>query len=72
VIGQTAVDAVVALADTAGRDISATRAINRLKTALSRIDSDRVRTILDWFDSCGDGDRHRLHQLSSRIPAAIL
>ncbi|MFQ5471474.1 MAG: ATP-binding protein [Dehalococcoidia bacterium] len=37
-------DAVAALADTAGRDVSATKAIERLKTALSRIGSDRART----------------------------
>jgi len=37
-------DAVAALADTAGRDVSATKAIDRLKTALSRIGSDRART----------------------------
>ncbi len=30
------------------------------------------QAILDWFDSCGDDDRHRLHQLSSRLPAATL
>ena len=37
-------DAIAALADTAGRDVSATKAIERLKTALSRIGSDRART----------------------------
>lgn len=37
-------DAIAALADTAGRDVSATKAIERLKTALAQIGSDRART----------------------------
>ena len=37
-------DAIAALADTAGRDVSATKGIERLKTALSRVGSDRART----------------------------
>lgn len=37
-------DAIAALADTAGRDVSATKAIDRLKTALTRVGSDRART----------------------------
>ena len=30
------------------------------------------QAILDWFDSRGEDDRHRLHQLSSLVPAATL
>lgn len=37
-------DAIAALADTAGRDVSATKAIERLKAALTRVGSDRART----------------------------
>lgn len=37
-------DAIAALADTAGRDVSAAKAIERLKGALSKIGSDRART----------------------------
>lgn len=37
-------DAVAALADNAGRDVSAARALERLKSAISRIGSDRART----------------------------
>lgn len=37
-------DAIAALADSAGRDVSATKAIERLRSALSRVGSDRART----------------------------
>ncbi|HUF53897.1 MAG TPA: AAA family ATPase [Dehalococcoidia bacterium] len=38
-------DAVAALADSARRDVSAARAVERLDTALARIGSDRARTV---------------------------
>jgi hypothetical protein len=30
------------------------------------------QAILDWFDGRSNDDRHRLHQLTSRVPAPIL